>query len=454
MKITGLITEYNPFHNGHLYHLETSRRITGADYCIALMSGSFVQRGAPAVYDKYLRTKMALAAGVDLVMELPVSFSTASAKEFAAYSIALFTALGADDVSFGSECGQLAPLSKIAGLLYEESDEFLSRLKSGLKSGLTFPQARSQALKPSLNQEEQELSASPNNLLGIEYLRAAKEQHSPLSFVTIQRRGAGYHDDSVSAGNCVLSETDSGTTPDKPLASASAVRRCLSEGMTGTEISKLLPSGLWELAKDSQPLFLDDFSSMLNYRLLLECLTTGVQTAEQLPPAAELTASPSVPALEQIADMTPDLASRIRNYVLSPCSFEKRIDQLKTKQLTYTRVSRALLHLLLNLPEDETKHFKEIGYAPYARILGFSKNASPLLSELKRRSRIPLVTKLADAPSLLSQDALAMLNREISAAHLYQTAVAAKGGSFKNEYTQPIIKWQESRTRSFHHTNF
>ncbi|WP_337538817.1 nucleotidyltransferase family protein, partial [Clostridium sp.] len=146
MKIVGLITEYNPFHAGHLYHMQQARELTGADYCVVLMSGSFVQRGEPAIFDKYLRTKTALLAGADLVLEIPAAFSTASAHEFAAYGVALLSAIGVDAVVFGSECGQIEILKQAAYALNHESAEFQERLRKGLKAGLTYPQARAKAL--------------------------------------------------------------------------------------------------------------------------------------------------------------------------------------------------------------------------------------------------------------------------------------------------------------------
>lgn len=424
MKIVGLITEYNPFHNGHLYHIKKSKELTGADYCIALMSGSYVQRGAPAIYDKYVRTSMALSSGADLVLEMPVAFSTASAREFATYGVALFTALGAvDSVCFGSECGDIAPLSRIAGLLADEPEEFSRTLKQCLKQGMTYPEARHQALLSSLSPDEQAVLASPNNILGIEYIRAGMALGSPLRFHTIRREGQAYHDTAVLSGI---------GNPDRCLASASAIRRIVASGqnppgpsaspdlpgsletVTADALSSMVPACVHRMITREQPVFSDDYSSILNYRIL-----KGDWTG--------------------IADLTPELDARIRKSALSPVSFEERIQELKTRQLTYTRVSRALLHLILNLHESEVGLYKENGYAPYARVLGFRKDSRPLLSTLKRSSFVPLITKLADAGKLLDGTALSMLGQEIEAAHIYQMIRASKGGTFRNEYTQGVI---------------
>lgn len=421
MKIVGLITEYNPFHNGHLYHIRKSKELTGADYCIALMSGSYVQRGAPAIYDKYVRASMALSSGADLVLEMPVSFSTSSAREFASYGVALFTALGAvDSICFGSECGDIIPLSGIAGLLADEPEEFSRTLKECLKQGMTYPEARHQALLSSLAPDEQAILASPNNILGIEYIRAGISLGSPLRFHTIQREGQAYHDTAVLNGT---------KKQGRCLASASAIRQIVASAKdpafpaaaphapeTGTDgvLSSMVPSAVYRMINREQPVFSDDFSSILNYRIL-----KGDWIG--------------------IADLTPELDARIRKSALSPASFEERIRELKTRQLTYTRVSRALLHLVLNLHESDVGLYKEKGYALYARVLGFRKDSLPLLSALKRSACVPLITKLADASKVLNGPALSMLEQEIEAAHLYQIIRASKGGTFKNEYTQGVI---------------
>ncbi|WP_125140512.1 tRNA(Met) cytidine acetate ligase [Clostridium transplantifaecale] len=436
MKIVGLITEYNPFHNGHLYHIRKSKELAGADYCIALMSGSYVQRGAPAIYDKYVRASMALSSGADLVLEMPVAFSTASAREFASYGVALFTALGAvDSICFGSECGDIAPLSRIAGLLADEPEEFSRTLKECLKQGMTYPEARHQALLSSLSPDEQAVLASPNNILGIEYIRAGITLGSPLRFHTIRREGQAYHDTALLSGI---------GNPDCCLASASAIRRIVASGqnpplpftsqnppipsasqdspdladspetVTADALSSMVPACVHRIITREQPIFSDDFSSILNYRIM-----KGDWIG--------------------IADLTPELDARIRKNALSPISFEKRIQELKTRQLTYTRVSRALLHLILDLHESDIDIYKENGYALYARVLGFRKDSLPLLGVLKRSACIPLTTKLADAGKLLDGTALSMLEQEIKAAHIYQMIRASRGGIFRNEYTQGVI---------------
>ncbi len=413
MKIVGLITEYNPFHNGHLYHMQQAKTITGADYCVVLMSGSFVQRGEPAIFDKYTRAKAALLAGADLVLEMPVAFSTSSAHEFAAYAVALLSALGADDVVFGSECADIEKLKQIAFLLNHESGEFKLQLKSGLKEGLTYPQARAAALEKNLSGTYEEWNSilnSPNNILGIEYLRAAHQLNSSIKFHTILRNGNGYNDDTLS---------------EEQFPSALAIRESICNCKSNRSqmhdiLSDFVPHVTIPAYEESAPVFPDDFSELLNAAVL-----------KMQHDACHIASS--------IADLSSEMACRIIKQPFCPVSFSERVQALKTRQLTYTRVSRALIHLVLGIQNEDVSALKENGYAPYARILGFRKQSSPLLSCIHKRSSIPLITKLADADKVLPASSLSMLNQEIYASHLYQTVRIKHGGRFQNEYTEGLI---------------
>lgn len=403
MKIVGLITEYNPFHAGHLYHMQQARELTGADYCVVLMSGSFVQRGEPAIFDKYRRTKAALLAGADLVLEMPVAFSTASAHEFAAYGVALLSAIGVDAVVFGSECGQIEFLKQAASALNHESAEFQERLRKGLKAGLTYPQARAKALE--MEDTWASVLSSPNNILGIEYLRAAEDLHSPMEFYTISRKGSGYHEDTLADAN---------------FPSASAIRGIIRNSLSKDKdlldiLASHLPAVTHPAYTGAVPVFVDDFSELLNAAVL------------------------QLQATFSIADLSPELAARLAKPPYFPLSFEERIQALKTRQLTYTRVSRALLHLVLGMREEDISRWKDEGYALYARILGFRRQSSPLLSCLHKKSSIPLITKMADAAQNLSPSALALLEQEVYASHLYQTVRMKRSGVFQNEYTEGLV---------------
>ena len=488
MRIVGLITEYNPFHAGHLYHMQRARELTGADYCVVLMSGSFVQRGEPAIFDKYRRAKAALLAGADLVLEMPVAFSTASAHEFAAYGVALLSAIGVDAVVFGSECGQIERLRQAAYALNHESAEFQKQLQKGLKEGLTYPQAQARALEETqtdgtsvenvedfsncnnasspdssryleLGKKKTDVSEShiwtsvlnsPNNILGIEYLRAAETLHSPMEFYTISREGSGYHEDalgetkfpSASAIRGMIQKSYGNLADDIPASLKQNPGSDSKNGFLFHILAPHLPAVTHPAYTDAVPVFANDFSELLNMAVLQmqKSPTKDFSAAASIViPFSASSVNANMQAISRIADLSPELAARLAKPPYCPLSFEERIQALKTRQLTYTRVSRALLHLVLGMREEDIFRWKDEGYALYARILGFRRQSSPLLSYLHKKSSIPLSTKMADAAQNLSPSALALLEQEVYASHLYQTVRMKRGGVFQNEYTEGLV---------------
>lgn len=412
MKTVGLITEYNPFHNGHAYHIEKAKMLTGADRVIVVMSGDFVQRGAPAVMPKHLRTESALLSGASLIIELPVCFATGSAEYFAQGSISLLNQLGCiDSICFGSECGDLHLLKEIAQILADEPIEYQTALKQGLKEGASFPAARQEALNI-YSDKYSEILASPNNILGIEYLKALAKIHSKMGPFTIKRIGAGYHDMDI----------------DGQFSSATAIRSDIyqladvnssSESLPLTHIQTQVPSSCHELMKKNYqtryPVKADDFSLLLKAKLLSE--TAG--------------------SLSHYLDINPELANRILRLRNDYLSFEQFCDLLKTKELTRSRISRSFIHVLLGITNDWLTAMK--APAPYARILGFRRDHADLLGILKRTSDIPLITSPARA--VLADTAYQMLELDIYASDLYESVITDLYGTpFHNELTKQIIK--------------
>lgn len=412
MKTVGLITEYNPFHNGHAYHIEKAKMLTGADRVIVVMSGDFVQRGAPAVMPKHLRAKSALLSGASLIIELPVCFATGSAEYFAQGSISLLNQLGCiDSICFGSECGDLHLLKEIAQILADEPIEYQTALKQALKEGASFPAARQKALNI-YSDKYSEILASPNNILGIEYLKALAKIHSKMEPFTIKRIGAGYHDMDI----------------DGQFSSATAIRSDIyqladvnssSESLPLTHIQTQVPSSCHELMKKNYqtryPVKADDFSLLLKAKLLSE--TAG--------------------SLSHYLDMSPELANRILRLRNDYLSFEQFCDLLKTKELTRSRISRSFIHVLLGITNDWLTAMK--APAPYARILGFRRDHADLLGILKRTSDIPLITSPARA--VLADTAYQMLELDIYASNLYESVITDLYGTpFHNELTKQIIK--------------
>lgn len=412
MKTVGLITEYNPFHNGHAYHIEKAKMLTGADRVIVVMSGDFVQRGAPAVMPKHLRAESALLSGASLIIELPVCFATGSAEYFAQGSISLLNQLGCiDSICFGSECGDLHLLKEIAQILADEPIEYQTALKQALKEGASFPAARQKALNI-YSDKYSEILASPNNILGIEYLKALAKIRSKMEPFTIKRIGAGYHDMDI----------------DGQFSSATAIRSDIyqladvnssSESLPLTHIQTQVPSSCHELMKKNYqtryPVKADDFSLLLKAKLLSE--TAG--------------------SLSHYLDMSPELANRILRLRNDYLSFEQFCDLLKTKELTRSRISRSFIHVLLGITNDWLTAMK--APAPYARILGFRRDHADLLGILKRTSDIPLITSPARA--VLADTAYQMLELDIYASDLYESVITDLYGTpFHNELTKQIIK--------------
>lgn len=432
ISAVGIIAEYNPFHNGHAYQIHKAKQLSGADYCIVVMSGDFVQRGAPAVFDKYTRTQAALLGGADLVLELPPAFAVSSAEDFASCAVSLLDRLTVvSHLCFGSECGEIKPLMDTARLLCREPGEFRTVLKEELKHGLTFPQARIKALNcvsrsvPDKSRPADFLS-SPNNILGVEYCKALIRGRSSMTPVTLSRLGSGYHDTEPSSSREASVPGLKGLFPSGKacFSSASALRKLLESPYLSPDHEKTLlqniPAPVWELFKSRSPVFCDDFSPLLTYRLL----ELQSQNAD----------------LAAFGDVSGELAARIRHRIPDFSSFERQIEALKTRQYTYTRISRSLIHLLLHITKEDISCRKGHGYVSYFRVLGFRKDSACLLKAIKKAARLPLITKTADAANYLSDETLQEFRRDLFCSHIYRSVAGQKKGNRNtSEYTQPLI---------------
>lgn len=413
MNIVGLITEYNPFHNGHLYHIQEAKRVAKADAAVVIMSGNFVQRGAPAIMPKHLRAKSALLSGADLVLELPVCFATGSAEFFAMGAIALLDSLGCvDSICFGSECGDSEILGKIAKILLEEPDDYKKALQNALRKGMSFPQARQHALQGYFINNHFDANAladvlsQPNNILGIEYMKALYQRNSSMKAYSIRRIGAGYHESELT----------------EKYSSASAIRHSLAKDSLSESIYRQLPFAAQTIMKETfdmrYPVYANDFSLILKYKLLQE----------------------TKKSLTSYMDVSEDLANRIINLRNDFQSFDGFCDALKTKDMTYARISRGLLHILLDIRTEHLANYKKNGYCHYAHILGFRKSSAELLSLLKGTSKVPLLTKLTQTEDL-SEAGYQMLHQDIFASDLYESVITDKFETpFINEYRQQIVR--------------
>ncbi len=415
MTIAAVIAEYNPFHNGHDYMIQKVKEETGADYVIAVMSGDFTQRGIPGIADKHTRAKMATSCGADAVFELPVRFATASAELFATGAVSLFNALSCVDyLCFGSEYGKLSDFTKASDLLLDEPEDFQCAIQKYLREGLSYPKAFALAVKESdaASDIEPELLEKPNNLLGLEYLKAIKKLASSIKPHTITRTGTGYHDEHTAFSK------ESGTL----IASASAIRAALSkEAGSIAAAQPLLPAESYRIFAESYgitaPITLNDFSLLLSTRIAAE----------------------TKDSLATFLDVPKELADRIYRFRDEFLPITELIEAIKHKQYTYARINRALIHILLGLKEQNPAEDITAPLVPYARLLAMKKSASPLMKEIKEHAQIPVITKPAEARKVLDEDALAMFLEDLAAADLYNRIVASKFGTeFKTDMKRSI----------------
>lgn len=415
MRVCGIIAEYNPFHSGHAYQITEARRRSGCDYLIAVMSGDFVQRGAPAIIDKYVRARMALEAGADLVLMLPVYASTASAEGFARAGVsALHTTGVTDALSFGCEdpaiCSE--PYRDLARRLSHESPEFQSVLRSALSDGLPYAQARTDAIHACYGDAcDPALLDHPNNLLAFEYLRAIEYLHAGLQPYPIRRLGS-YHGSASDAG-C----PDASGTPDHPqnYLSAGACRELLAKdphaALNTLYREEQLPERSYELLQEYTRRYAfvaeQDLSAALHYALLAQ-RSTGYGS---------------------YLDCSQDLSARIRQSLPAYTDFSKFCDLLKNKSLSRARIARVLMHILLQLPADPPAPLIDTnGCLPYLRVLGFRSSATDLLHEIKQRSHAPLITRPAQAHELLTAEADTYFAQDIFASDVYRSVLSHKCG--------------------------
>lgn len=372
MKAVGLIVEYNPFHNGHLHHLQQSKLITGRDAVVAVMSGHFLQRGEPALLDKWTRTEMALAGGCDLVLELPVAYATSSAEWFAYGAIATLEATGVvDSVCFGTESGLLEPLQAAARLVAANPEMLRTELNKQLQQGSNYPRAFSNALQIVLQHNEAwnqlpiEL-AQPNHTLGLHYLVALERLNSSIMPYTIPRRQAQYNDTSPAS---------------QYIASATAIRKLLQEQQQLNNISAYVPASTYTVLEQSfhssklqgrlAGMGWEVFSSQLFYQL-------AVQPPEALAQYREIE--------EGLQHRLVHFANKVDRY-----SVNELLDAVKTKRYTRTKLQRALLAILLQHRKELFTRSKLGSGVTYLRVLGFSEKGQQLLKAMKKQAALPII---------------------------------------------------------------
>ena len=377
MNVVGIIAEYNPFHEGHAYQIQKAKEQCGAEFAVVVMNGDFVQRGEPAIFDKYTRTKEALLGGADLIFELPVRFGLSSAGDFAMGGVLALNALPfVTHLCFGTETGDLTPLLQAATFLCDEPDSYRTRVKHFVKQGILYPKARSLALAAESGLPT-ETWDSPNNILGLEYCVALQKLHSKIKPFTIRREGQGYHDNDTPA---------------------------LSDFHSATFLREKIRK-----AGEKENLSLSDFSSLIGYSLL---------TAKDLC---------------RIKDITPDLSDRIRNELPKYREINEFVKTIKNPSLTTGRIKRSFFQCLFDIEKEEP-------VMPYLRVLGMKKEASSLLSQ-KENASCQILTKLAFDVPKMDDTAKKLFAKDLLASDLYRQVFCHKyNQTLPNEYQHsPIV---------------
>lgn len=352
MLIAGVIAEYNPFHSGHAWHLEKTKRLSGCDHLVVCLAGSFTQRGEPTVLSKFDRVRMALLGGADAVFELPALYAVRSAEGFARGGVGVLEGLGADVLSFGAE-SDLDALRARAELSLGEDEAFTEALREGLSAGKSYARAFGEAAADRLGVEN---APAPNDALAVEYLKALEAQHSTMLPLAVPRRGSYL-----------------GVLNQSGFAPASAIREALLTEEREAALAAV-PEVVRDLLAGARPL--RELDELLLY-------TLRGMTAEQV---------------AALADVPEGLEHRVKQMADECTSRRGLIEAVKCKRYTYARLSRLMAHALLGI----TRELAEAHPLPeYARLLGFRKGAEPLLTELKQRAKLPIVsnpTEIADHP--------------------------------------------------------
>lgn len=402
MKAVGLVTEYNPFHNGHLYHLNKAMELTGADISVAVMSGDFVQRGEPAVLDKYTRTSMALNSGVNLVVELPVNYAVSSAESFAAGALKVLDYIKADSIAFGSESGDIERLSKLAHILCDNEDTLYKEISKYTANGISYAAARQKVVEKLTDKDTAAMLTSSNNILAVEYLKAIIKNNYAIKPYTVQRQGDSYNDTDIRS----------------EYASATALR----ENLKADNISKYIPvkAGLI-LSSNTNYIYPDDITEALFTRLLDILFASGydknvfIENVMQYPDVSkEIAGRLYKSAMDMITRTVPQRSESKDNWAFS---FGSLCEHIKTKEVPLCRIKRALVRITLGL---DKKHMEKYANEPYIRVLGFDKKGQEYLSYIRKTVVVPLITKTAAYKEMLLDD--------MHAANIYNMIVAGKYG--------------------------
>ena len=405
--VLGIIAEYNPFHNGHQYQIEEAKRQTGAEYVVAIISGNFTQRGNTSLVNKWAKAQMAIANGVDVVLELPTIYSVSSAENFAQGAIKVLDSLKiVDTLCFGTETADMAALNNIANILYEEPKEYTTILNHELGRGLSYPKARENALMMYLNDIKRyaNVLTGSNNILAIEYLKALRKNRSQMRPFSVQRKKVYYNDERI------IDE----------FASSTAIRTLVASEQYD-DIRKVMPLNSYMILKNE--------IEKGNYVLdLVKYEKEIIYTIRRM----------SVREIAEIPDVSEGLEHLIKNAANSCNSLIELVNIIKSKRYTQTRIQRILVYILLGITKKDMENSKKV--VPYARVLGYSKKGRSMLSDIcSLNPKIQMVTSVKKYLETCNNKVLKeMLEKDIFSTDIY--TLGFEDSSWANlDFTNKLI---------------
>ena len=401
MKAVGVIVEYNPFHNGHAYHLQAAKEIADADLTIAVMSGNFLQRGEPALVSKWYRAKMALLGGVDIVLELPYQFATQKAETFANGAVSILEAIGCQSLCFGSESGDISTIVQTVNYLEKHKEQYDERIKMNIKTGVSFPKALSLSFQSLSSTENIMRLEKPNNILGFHYVKAIQQQKSSIIPLTVKRKNADYHDEHFAT---------------ETIASATSIRKALfATNENYSAIEQYVPESTNILLREYLNEY-GNFHGWENYWDLLRFRLLHSNPAE----------------LRDIYEVEEGIENRLMTAAVDSLTFKEFMEKVKTKRYTWTRIQRICVHILTNTKKEDMH--SPVEKASYLRLLGMTTRGKDYLNKNKSNFKLPLISKL----SAYKENDISL---DIKASRVYSLGIGKQKGInlLHQEYKQPPI---------------
>lgn len=398
MKILGIIAEYNPFHNGHIYHIKKSKELTGADYVIAIMSGNFTEQGNIAIYDKFKRAKIATYNGIDLILELPTIYANSSSEFFASGAISLLNSLNiVDYICFGSECGDIDTLKNISNLITKNKDEIWKDITQNLKQGISFAKAREQSITKYLNNTEIVEFSKPNNILAIEYLNSLSRLNSKIRPYTICRNSSDFNELKINTKGS--------------FTSATSIRNAIYNNLT--DLEGVIPDNMLKIVKNTPPTFNDKLFDIIKYKIVTS----------------------NKDYLSNISEITEGLENRLIYAVSISNTYDEFINNIKSKRYQMSKIKRMLNNIILDITKKDFETIKNSNES-FAHVLAISEHGKKLLSKISKNSSIPLITSINDDTlKQLSCTQQKMLNLDILSSNIYSIIT---NDSINKDYTNRL----------------